>query len=236
MARHVPQDARDRIKLIIDSLPVISVQDLPDTDDSCPICLTSFSSLFADRTDPEAGVTKLIACNHIFCKKDLIQWIQSLHGNCPTCRHTFLDIIPPSESDDESSDGGEYIPNERDEDFEDEDEDGFMDTDDFSDAFGYATEEDLEMDNADEWGDEAREIDADMEDAAEDIEEDASEWGLTDGESSSMSESFDAAIESEDGGAGAALDTGVNISVQEDNSENSHYVAVDSATGQEEPK
>ncbi|KDQ64265.1 hypothetical protein JAAARDRAFT_52239 [Jaapia argillacea MUCL 33604] len=69
------------------------------------------------------GVTRLDGCGHVFCRKDLIVWISSFHGTCPTCRHTFLDIRPPSDSDDESSDGGEYIPHTNpSSDFEDEDD------------------------------------------------------------------------------------------------------------------
>ena len=49
------------------------------------------------------------------------------HGNCPTCRHTFLDIRVPTDSDGESSDG-DYIPDEEDDD--EDDDDGFMDTED----------------------------------------------------------------------------------------------------------
>ena len=60
------------------------------------------------------------------------------HGNCPTCRHNFLDIRPLSESDDESSDGGEYIPYELDEDDSDNsDDDHFLGTDWFSDPPAY---------------------------------------------------------------------------------------------------
>lgn len=56
----------------------------------------------------------------------------------------------------------------------------------------------MEIDAGDGWEDESRYTDADMDD------EDVSEWGLTDGESSNMSEDMDdAAIESEDRGAGA---------------------------------
>jgi hypothetical protein len=40
------------------------------------------------------------------------------HGTCPSCRHMYLDIRPPTDSDDES-DGGEYIPDEDDIEFED---------------------------------------------------------------------------------------------------------------------
>jgi len=133
------------------------------------------------------------------------------HGNCPTCRHTFLDIRLPSESDDESSDGGEYIP---DDDFDDE-EDGFIDTSDgFSDAFDYLAE-DMDTDVGDEWGDEAPAIDADMEDAVDEIDDEAV-WGLTDGESSNMSELDDAALNSEDGDPHAGMEIGVNLTVHGD--------------------
>lgn len=43
------------------------------------------------------------------------------HGSCPTCRNVFLDVKFPSDSDNESSDGGEYLP----EDDEDDEEDLF---------------------------------------------------------------------------------------------------------------
>ena len=36
------------------------------------------------------------------------EWIQTSRGSCPTCRDLFLVI--PEPADDESSDGGEYIP------------------------------------------------------------------------------------------------------------------------------
>ncbi|KAF8076336.1 hypothetical protein FPV67DRAFT_1776870 [Lyophyllum atratum] len=213
---NILNDTSDLIRLTIDSLPTLTSQDLPDTEDSCPICLTAFSSIFLD-TDPDAGVTKLVACNHIFCRKDLAQWIMSLHGNCPTCRHVFLDIRPPSESDDESSDGGEYQP-EDDYDLENdfEDDEGFIDTSDgFSDAFDYLAE-DMEMDAEEEWGDEVTDVDADMEDAIDDMEDEAA-WGLTDGESSYMSEGADdAALESEDGGTDTRVEIGVTLSVHGD--------------------
>ncbi|KAJ7283700.1 hypothetical protein C8J57DRAFT_742541 [Mycena rebaudengoi] len=132
------QTVETRISLFIDSLPVLSKDTGLDTDDSCPICLTSFEALLTE------GVTKL-RCGHIFCRKDLLEWIRSLHGNCPTCRFDFLDIRPPG-SDDES-DGGEYLPpNEDDED----DDDIFMDTSDgFTDADFDV--EDMEIDFDDMW-------------------------------------------------------------------------------------
>ncbi|KAJ6484973.1 hypothetical protein C8R47DRAFT_540480 [Mycena vitilis] len=119
----------DRIATFIHSLPVLTKEDL-DLEDSCPICLNSFETILQES---DSGVTKLNC--HIFCRRDLVEWIRNLHGSCPTCRFEFLDIHPPG-SDDESSDGGEYIPNEDDED----EEDAFIDT---SDGF---TDRDYDMD------------------------------------------------------------------------------------------
>ncbi|KAG6817449.1 hypothetical protein H0H87_008617 [Tephrocybe sp. NHM501043] len=202
-------DTRELISRVLEGLPVLTAKDIPDDEDSCPICLTPFSSLFRDDADGEAGITKLVACNHIFCRKDLTQWIQSMHGNCPTCRHAFLDIRPPSDSDDESSDGGEYIPGE---DFIDEDDDGFMDTDGFSDGFGYTTDE---MTDAQDW-----EGDTDMEGVELDGVDNESEWGLTDGESSMGSEDVDAAfmneaLEDGDDQAGGTTQVGVTLAGQQ---------------------
>ncbi|KAF5387818.1 hypothetical protein D9615_000370 [Tricholomella constricta] len=226
----VPNDVCNRISTLIDSLPALTAQDLPDIEDTCPICLTSFSSIFLD-ADPETGVTKLVACNHIFCRKESSHTVDpesggaqstldrfelltfSQHGNCPTCRHTFLDIRPPSESDEESSDGGEYIPDERDEEFEDED-DGFIDTDGFSDAVDYLAE-DMETDAATEWEDGETDVDVDMVDTVDEMD-DESVWGLTDGETSyNLERADDVALESEDGGVNAAMETGVTLSVHD---------------------
>jgi len=90
------------------------------------------------------------------------------HGSCPTCRHVFLDIRPPSESDDESSDGGEYIPTEHDDDFDDLDDEAFVATDEFSDAVDFEVE-DMELDPSHEWDNEDQ-----------DIDEDGLEWATTD--------------------------------------------------------
>ncbi|KAF8529206.1 hypothetical protein BU17DRAFT_60907 [Hysterangium stoloniferum] len=61
----------------------------------------------SEQPDELAGVTKL-RCGHIFCVADIHEWVNTSRGSCPTCRDVFL--IMPEPSDDESSDGGEYIP------------------------------------------------------------------------------------------------------------------------------
>jgi hypothetical protein len=78
-------------------------------------------------------------------------------------------ISLPSESDEESSDGGEYIPGEHDDDFGDMDEDGFDESEGFS----------SDWNTGDEWqADDDQDMDADL--------EDGSEWdaATTDNESS----------------------------------------------------
>ncbi|TFK43579.1 hypothetical protein BDQ12DRAFT_675206 [Crucibulum laeve] len=187
----------DRICLAIEHLPVLS-KDQVRLDDSCPICLMPLESLFIppdDETD-DAGVTKLPGCGHVFCRKDLSEWIRSQHGSCPTCRHVFLNIRPPSDSDDESSDGGEYIPPE---DLEEDEEDFIIEIDGFSEADGADFDVDeMEIDMDDVWGehdfDAGEDGDAEMDDEDED---DELEWGLTDGESESMSSVGDTSAERE---------------------------------------
>ncbi|KAI0701168.1 hypothetical protein BC835DRAFT_266150 [Cytidiella melzeri] len=109
----------------IEQLPKLAAKDVP-LDDSCPICLNPFSAILDGSVQNEgsaqalnvspklgelSGVTKLEGCGHVFCKVDLVEWIRGGHGTCPACRHTFLDIRPMFDSDDESSDG-DYIPGE----------------------------------------------------------------------------------------------------------------------------
>ncbi|KAK2466176.1 hypothetical protein APHAL10511_001818 [Amanita phalloides] len=193
---------QDRIQLFIDGLPVLSADDLSLlAEDACPICLVPFATL----NDPtitfsNRAVTKLAECGHVFCRKDLTEWIRGQHGSCPACRHTFLSIRPPSESDDESSDGGEYMPPS--DDFEDED-DGFLDMDGFTDAEefteGYA-EDDVQV-FSDPW-DYDLGPPADMD---EDVEIHSDVYGfdegLTEGDSASMSDIASLEVDSQFGSA-----------------------------------
>ncbi|KAF8165389.1 hypothetical protein B0H34DRAFT_236423 [Crassisporium funariophilum] len=212
----------ERIEVLLDSLPMLG-KDNVILDDSCPICLMPFSSILAEECDEEpemGGVTKLLGCGHVFCRRDLTEWIRSRHGSCPTCRHTFLNILPPSESDDESSDGGEYIPNPLD--FDEEDEDVFPESDGFSEADDFAVEE-MDLDFDEIWEDEHSQLfeghadaadlaDEEMGDEDEDEDDAGSEWGLTDGESESMS-SFEGGSTKEDDEPPVALEMAASVSV-----------------------
>jgi hypothetical protein len=56
-----------------------------------------------------------------------------------------LDIRPPSDSDDESSDGGEYLPDD------DDEEDAFPDTDGFASESGDPMAEDIDLEGYTSW-------------------------------------------------------------------------------------
>jgi hypothetical protein len=80
----------DRIKILLASLPILG-NDAVDLEEPCPICLMPFSSVFADEAEAKlkstesnvevnekeqgnqealGGVTKLVACGHIFCRRE----------------------------------------------------------------------------------------------------------------------------------------------------------------------
>lgn len=73
-----PFTMMDLIDPIIDSLPVLTENDI-NAEDSCPICLVPFSTILSD---PDSGVTKLDACNHIFCRKECVVWFYLVLPSC----------------------------------------------------------------------------------------------------------------------------------------------------------
>lgn len=73
----------------------------------------------------------------------LVVHVIQQHGTCPTCRHTFLsNVHPQSESEDES-DGGEYVPYEHEDEFEDENDGdySFEDEEWFGDREAFSEDE-----------------------------------------------------------------------------------------------
>jgi len=72
---------QDRIRLVIEKLPTLTA-DHVNLDDSCAICLTGFAFILNDEAELkasdqydaelglEAGVTKLVGCGHLFCRKE----------------------------------------------------------------------------------------------------------------------------------------------------------------------
>ncbi|KAH8830813.1 hypothetical protein DL96DRAFT_976035 [Flagelloscypha sp. PMI_526] len=89
---------------IIEKLPRLTENDIPDKDDSCPICFTPWLAILAEEDTVMAmdspaypveysGVTKLSQegqCNHIFCRRDILKWIEDSHNSCPLCRQPLL--------------------------------------------------------------------------------------------------------------------------------------------------
>ncbi|KIL70102.1 hypothetical protein M378DRAFT_156158 [Amanita muscaria Koide BX008] len=192
---------QERIQLAIESLPALSDAEVASlADETCPICLVPFSLLVdSDPGSLRHAVTKLLGCGHVFCREDLSEWIRGYHGSCPTCRHKFLSVRPPSDSDDESSDGGEYVPPS--DDFEDED-DGFLDTDGFTDADAEDFVGDDVEPSGDNWDDDVALMDELCDEIGADFDEDIEidrddEYGLTEGDSASMLDTTSLEIELE---------------------------------------
>ncbi|KAG1806854.1 uncharacterized protein HD556DRAFT_1324613 [Suillus plorans] len=100
---HLP--SHKRIQELITSLPKISeteLKDLGHSESVCPICFNTFLAVLAEEemalvmdspAHPieELGVTRLHdTCGHIFCRRDIMKWIQDGRESCPTCRRAFF--------------------------------------------------------------------------------------------------------------------------------------------------
>ncbi|EMD39963.1 hypothetical protein CERSUDRAFT_112198 [Gelatoporia subvermispora B] len=81
-------------------------------DSPCPICLTQFLALVAEEETAmamdspahpveELGVTRLVqTCGHIFCRKDIRNWMREGRSTCPTCRRPFIAGVEARPTDD----------------------------------------------------------------------------------------------------------------------------------------
>ncbi|KAI0354942.1 hypothetical protein OH77DRAFT_1425544 [Trametes cingulata] len=94
---------------LANSLPKLTEGDLAtlgESDSTCPICLNSLLALLSEEemalamdtpAHPveELGVTRLEqTCGHIFCRKDIRNWLNGGHTTCPTCRRPFIAPLP----------------------------------------------------------------------------------------------------------------------------------------------
>ncbi|PIL36958.1 hypothetical protein GSI_00650 [Ganoderma sinense ZZ0214-1] len=226
---------QERIQLAISRLPALTKADIP-VEDSCPICLNPFDAILDGKTREElgeggpesAGVTKLVGCGHVFCKACLVEWIRGRHGSCPSCRHVFSSVRPPSDSDNESSDG-DYVPGD---DEEDDEDDGFFDSDGFMDTESEFDDMDVQVNLLGALPG-TSEFDGDVdydavlwEEQAADVSMEDSNWGLSDGASDSLSEveglalsgelpeNDDAAVYSDRGETSGVIQAPENRSVQ----------------------
>ncbi|KAI0335922.1 hypothetical protein GY45DRAFT_1267407 [Cubamyces sp. BRFM 1775] len=112
-------DTRQREARLVDfanALPRLTESQLAalgQSDSTCPICLTSLRALMAEEETAIAmdspahpieqlGVTRLSeTCGHIFCRKDIREWLFQGKTTCPTCRRPFIDF--PQEQLDEAT-------------------------------------------------------------------------------------------------------------------------------------
>jgi len=107
-SRRTQQQTRDLIK----DLPQLTEQDLLTAghqESVCPICFNPLLAIIAEEEmalamdspahPPELlGVTKLSkSCGHIFCRRDILKWINDAHDSCPTCRRPFIATEPSND-------------------------------------------------------------------------------------------------------------------------------------------
>ncbi|OSX59871.1 hypothetical protein POSPLADRAFT_1040810 [Postia placenta MAD-698-R-SB12] len=100
-----------QLEAFVNGLPRLGEADLAtlgESDSHCPICLNPLLTLLAEEElalaldspahpPEELGVTRLIdSCKHIFCRKDIRNWVREGKSTCPTCRRPVLP--PPSPS------------------------------------------------------------------------------------------------------------------------------------------
>ncbi|KAF8897492.1 hypothetical protein BD779DRAFT_1667466 [Infundibulicybe gibba] len=130
----------DQTSSYIAQLPKLAGDRVP-LDDNCPICFVPFAAILKQE---ENALTQIPGCGHIFCRADLIAWIGSKHGNCPTCRYQFLAInVPLSSGSIHDDDFDDF-----DSDFDDEDSDLHSYSSDLGAAWD--DEEDIGSDEEDE--------------------------------------------------------------------------------------
>ncbi|KAF9006427.1 hypothetical protein BDQ17DRAFT_282645 [Cyathus striatus] len=68
---------QDRIRIAIEHLPHLSLDQF-HLDESCPICLFSFQTILSQNQQfQDIAITKVPGCGHVFCRKDLCEWIRS---------------------------------------------------------------------------------------------------------------------------------------------------------------
>ncbi|KAI0345807.1 hypothetical protein BDW22DRAFT_913649 [Trametopsis cervina] len=100
------ETSKEAVASFVSSLPKLNEKDLEaigQADSSCPICLNPFATILTEEEmalvmDSPAhpledlGVTKLASCGHVFCMKDIRNWVLQGHNSCPFCRHALIDL------------------------------------------------------------------------------------------------------------------------------------------------
>jgi len=106
----------ERLAAFLEGLPKLTEHDLAalgEGDSPCPVCLTPFQALLAEEETAHAmdspahpvedlGVTRLVqTCGHMFCRKDIRNWMREGRKTCPTCRRPFMEPDPNDHANEE---------------------------------------------------------------------------------------------------------------------------------------
>ncbi|KZT12050.1 uncharacterized protein LAESUDRAFT_720020 [Laetiporus sulphureus 93-53] len=111
--QRIAADEQRRQEAFANSLPKLTHRDLEQlgqADSPCPICLNPLLTILDEEETAlaldspahpieELGVTRLVeSCGHVFCRKDIRNWMREGQTTCPTCRRPFLHLSSPSHS------------------------------------------------------------------------------------------------------------------------------------------
>lgn len=72
---------------LLESLPVINLDDLQDDSRSCPVCQEAFPG--EDLSEVDTPV--MLHCNHIIGRACIERWILGDHNSCPLCRAAIFE-------------------------------------------------------------------------------------------------------------------------------------------------
>ena len=72
---------------LVDSLPVVKVEDIEEESRDCPVC----QEAFAGSDSNEADTPVMLQCSHIIGRACIQTWISGDHNTCPICRAAIFE-------------------------------------------------------------------------------------------------------------------------------------------------
>lgn len=97
------------VAMLLDSLPVINLDDLQEDSKNCPVCQEAFPG--SDLGEVDTPV--MLHCSHIIGRACIERWISGDHNSCPLCRAAIFEpalLTTPTNEEEEEEDDSEPTP------------------------------------------------------------------------------------------------------------------------------